>query len=375
MSGKILITGGVGYVGYRLAKRLLETTDSSLVLWMRARSEDELRAKSERWRKAFEPHADRVELAGGDLTQADPFAGVRPEEIRTILHSAANTRFNLDAETADRVNVQGTVRVIELARRCRSLESLSLISTVYASGLRRGLIPEATVDRGPGFANHYERSKWESEQQVVESGLPFRIFRTATLIADDESGVVSQINVFHKVLRLMYVGLLPIFPGLGQIPMYLLTGEFMANAIAELLPKAPLGSVLNVCHRREESITLAEWLTLSYDYFREDPAFASKRFMRPMFTDLKAFRFLAESVSTFSRDVVTQAVVELVSPFAEQMFVEKDIDNTLVRSLVTDYRAPDMKALLRRVAHYLAATNWGLQPPPNGTAPVHRWEA
>ena len=87
--------------------------------------------------------ANRIEYAWGDLGADEPFAGVEPRRIRRIVHSAAVTRFNVDEETARRVNIEGTARLLGFAKRCENLESFGFLSTIYASGLRAGPIAEA----------------------------------------------------------------------------------------------------------------------------------------------------------------------------------------------------------------------------------------
>lgn len=363
MKRKILITGGGGYIGYKLAQRYLARTDDELVLWLRATDADRFAERRRACDELFGADAARVRYAYGDLAADGPFDAIDPREIKAIFHPAANTRFDIDAPTADSVNIGGTERLLAFARRCPALESVAVISTIYSSGLRGGAIPETAFDDAAGFANHYERSKWASERRVDGyADLPWRIFRVATVLADDDDGNVLQYNIAHKVKRLMFVGLLPIFPGLADMPIYFVTGDFVADAMCALAARAPLHAAFNLCHTAGESLTLGRWLTLAYDAFMREHAFSSRRFMRPIFTDLAAFRALARSVNAFSRDVTMQAVVKLVSPFAEQMFVTKQLENATGKALWPEWRAPDAPALLERVCAQLARTDWGARP-------------
>lgn len=81
-----------------------------------------------------------------------------------MIHSAAVTRFNVDEDTARKVNTEGTEKILRFTNRCSSLEAFGLLSTVYASGLKAGAIEETPLDGSAGFANHYESSKWSSER-------------------------------------------------------------------------------------------------------------------------------------------------------------------------------------------------------------------
>src|SRR5438445_4516778 len=118
--------------------------------------------------------------------------------------------FNAEADLVGRVNADGTEKLLRFAARSPGLESLGLISSIYASGLQSGPIAEIPFDGKAGFANHYESSKWESEARLLRgyASLPWKICRLATAIADDASGRVSQYNAFHNTLKLFHYGLM-----------------------------------------------------------------------------------------------------------------------------------------------------------------------
>src|SRR5262249_28275867 len=156
-----------------------------------------------------------------------------------IIHTAAVTKFNVDSETAESVNIQGAEKLLKFASRCDSLETFGLLSTVYASGLKAGTIEELPLE-DVSFANHYERSKCASETKLMRDFdyLPWRILRVATVIADDHSGCVTQFNAFHNTLKLLYYGLLSLIPGNPGTPLYFVTGDFVANAVFKAMQNA-----------------------------------------------------------------------------------------------------------------------------------------
>src|SRR6266705_64776 len=158
---QVLITGGSGYLGLSLARKYLESTEDSVLLWLHASDKIGMLAKCRLICESINAFRDRVSCCGGDLTAERPFESIDPKEIRCIIHSAAVTRFNVDLETSQKVNIEGAEKLFRFAARCPSLEALGLLSTVYASGLRAGAIEEEPLDESKGFANHYERSKWE----------------------------------------------------------------------------------------------------------------------------------------------------------------------------------------------------------------------
>ena len=351
MPGKVLVTGSNGYLGRRLARRLLQTTDAELVLAARAHDAGEL--------AGFE---SRVAWTEADLVVDDPFADLDPSSIAVVVHAAAVTRFNVDAETARRVNVEGTRKLLSLAARCPRLERLVLLSTVYASGLHEGTIEETPLDDSAGFANQYERSKWEAERLLLDDAafrhLPWRICRIATVVADDDSGRVSQQNAVHNTLKLLYYGLLSLVPGRSDVPLYFVTGEFAVEATLAVLRAETDDRVFHVCHTRNESPTLGELIDLAFAAFEESQDFRARRILRPLYSDAESFDLLVGAVQGFGGGIVNQAVSS-VAPFARQLFAAKSVDNRRLRAAMPGYSAPDASELVRRMCASLVRTRWG----------------
>lgn len=365
----ILITGATGYIGRKIAENLLsDSSTEKLLLWLHAKNEDEFTTK----RNTVSAHlatqlpdqanrlAERVSFAYGDLSQDEAFANVDVQDIQKIIHSAAVTAFNVDAERADRVNFNGTRRVLEFAERCPQLELIAQVSTVYTSGLRQGSVTEQFYDNGSGFANHYERSKWEAERLLQErfKNLPWQIYRVATILADDDSGRVLQYNAVHNTLMLLYYGLISILPGRAETPVYLVTGEFTARAVTEGL-KSPLRQqFFHVAHQEHESLRLNDIIDIAYDAFLEDPAFKGRRVLKPLLADADSFDSLVKGVTAFGGHVLSQAVSS-IAPFGHQLFIAKSVDNTNLRSVWPAYRAPHAKELLKQTCRDLVLTKFG----------------
>lgn len=304
--------------------------------------------------------------AEGDLAGAEPFANVTSEQRRRIthiVHAGAITRFDVDRDAALAVNVEGTEKVLKFARSCSRLESLGVVSSVYATGLRGGTIAERLYDDSAGFANDYEWSKWEAEQRVAATGeeLPWRILRVATVVADDDLGSVTQHNAFHETLKLWFHGLLPLVPGDSASRLYLVTGDFVADAIVALMDRSTPGGVFHVSHAAGESLSLGQALEVVADAFEAVDAFRRRRVLRPLLGDQETFDLLACGVTTFGGGMVRQALQSVV-PFARQLFVVKELDNRRLRGVLgRSYAAPDATELIRRTCEWLIATRWGRQ--------------
>ena len=355
----ILITGADGYLGVRLARRLLEDTDARLVLWIRAGDPE----KVARLSASLGPNMARVAIQAGDLADGEPFARIDPRGLRAIVHTAAVIRFNVEREIAEGVNVGGARKAMQLAARCPDLESFLLVSSLYACGLRSGTIDEVRFDDSAGFSNHYEWSKWATEELLHGpaaefGGLPWRIARVATVIADDESGSVGQQNSIHNTLKLLYYGLLSILPGDPAVTPYFVTGEFATEALARVLSASPTRTVHHVAHAKQESATLGELLGIAYEVFERDPAFRARRILKPLYCDAEAFDLLVEGIADSGGPIVRQALAS-VAPFARQLFLDKQVRNDRLARTMAPYRAPDPRRLIRSTCQRLVETRWG----------------
>src|SRR4051794_15341542 len=142
----VLLTGGTGFVGVQLLARYLERTDRTVYALVRAEDEE---AAGKRLRDKLsallgdDSPADRVTALPGNVEHSD--LGLTAEErellvneVGTIVHAAASVTFELPLDASRRINVEGTRRVLELAKECRELERFSYISTAYVAGDHNG---------------------------------------------------------------------------------------------------------------------------------------------------------------------------------------------------------------------------------------------
>lgn len=361
MTAAILVTGADGYIGRLVCDRLLANTDAALHCWVRSDSDEEFAQKQATLQARYAAHADRITLHTGNLSDDTPFATVDPSGIGRIIHTAAVTAFNVREDVANRINREGTAKMLAFARGCQNLERYCQVSTVYAAGLAADAIHEAPLPKAGPFANHYERSKCEAEAILLEqyNDLPWHIYRVATVISHNDEGDVEQYNVFHNTMRLLFYGLISMLPGLETTPIYLVTGEFVADAIAALaMQDGNEQQIFHVCHRREESICLSRLIELCMEVFREDEGFRKRRILEPLFTDFEAFELLADGLSGLSGQVVSQAV-ESIRPFAPQMFIDKAFDNARLLTALPQASAPDAESLVRNTVRYLVRSKWG----------------
>lgn len=325
----ILVTGAGGYLGGRLAAAL----------------------------RADGAHGDVITLdrAQADLTVPGALDRIPAAGITHVVHAAAVTRFGVEATTAASVNVRGTQAVVEFARRCRDLERLVLMSTLYTAGTATGEIPEEPREPGP-FANHYEWSKHAAEQLILACGLPATIARVATIAADDDSGHVTQFNAVHNTLKLLFYGLLSLMPGESATPVALATADFAVAAMAALLDAEP--GVYHVCPDPDRVMTLGELVETTFTVFERDHAFTRRRILRPLFAGEAAFADLLAAVRGMRQGPVADAL-ESVAPFAAQLYRPKVFATTRLRKAWPACHPPDPDRLVTATANYLVETRWG----------------
>lgn len=353
----VLVTGAEGYLGGAIAEALLERTARPVLLLIHDRGNDAAE-RVRRLRDRLDRGRGRTEVVAGELREPSPLAGLDPRRVGAIVHAAAVTRFNVDAETADAVNVGGAARLADFARRCPELQSFVLLSSLYASGLRGGRIPETPL-AAAGFANEYERSKHAAEAALYpEMRLPWQILRVGTVIADSPQGGVSQHNVFHNTLKLFFHGLLSTLPGCPGTPLYVTSAERVVEATLQALGAPPFG-VWHVCGERGETPTLARLVDLALEVFRGEESFRRRNVPRPLFMDATAFAILSESVARFSGPVVREAMAS-IGPFAPQLFVDKDVVARRLRAALPGTAPASHDALVVRACEALLRSAWRL---------------
>lgn len=363
MSRLVLITGADGYLGLRTAQRLLADTDDRLVLTVRAADRAELTGKEERLLAALGAGAGRAAVHPADLTEDAPLTELT-RDVGVIVHAAARTAFDQSRQDAQRINVDGSLRVARYADQCPRLERFVLLSTLVSVGRRTGEVPEAALSSAAGFANHYEWSKSEAERQVAERhpALPLSIARLSTIVADDDTGNVTQYNAFHNTLRLFFYGLITVVPGLPDTRLYLATAAATSAALVHLTHADTPTGVYHLAPAPEQAVRLGDAIDTAFEVFETDSTFMRRRLLRPQYCDLETFRHLTSAAQTL-RTSPSAAALRSVLPFAEQLFCPKEFDNSrLVRSWPRS-SAFGSEQLVHSVCRSLVRGRWGRNTP------------
>ena len=99
-------------------------------------------------------------------------------------------------------------------------------------------------------------------------------------------------------------------------------------------------------------------MNIAFDVFSEDADFKMRRILKPLFTDHESFKLLEEGANSFSSGIVNQAVSS-VGPFARQLFLEKEFDNTNTLAVLEHSKHYDFRAIIKNACEYLVRSRWG----------------
>jgi nucleoside-diphosphate-sugar epimerase len=136
---KVLITGGLGFLGYRLARTLLE----------RGRLDAQPLTDVVLLDTALPPEApqdSRLRAVAGDISDRSVIARALGRDTDVVFHLAAvvSGAAEADFDLGVRVNLEGTRRLLECCRACARPPRVVFASSVAAFG---GALPE-TLDDG-----------------------------------------------------------------------------------------------------------------------------------------------------------------------------------------------------------------------------------
>jgi nucleoside-diphosphate-sugar epimerase len=170
---KAFVTGGTGFIGGRLVRKLRERGDDVVAL---VRSPD----------KALELERLGVELVKGDLTDVDAIRR-GTEGADACFHGAAIYKVGIPKSQQEEMyetNVRGTERVLDAAIQA-GVPKIVYVSTVNVFGNTQGEVVDESYERPKnGFLSYYDQTKYEAHQVAKD-----RIAKGAPVVIVQPGGV------------------------------------------------------------------------------------------------------------------------------------------------------------------------------------------
>ena len=355
----ILVTGATGLIGRRVVMSLLRRTDAPIVVLVRDPA---------RWQSiatCLGAAASRVTAVRADITR--PALGL---DLRTmarslgtpsiLVHSAGDIVFSRSLAESRSVNVEGTRNVVELAYAFPDTR-LVHVSTAFAVGRRTGFVTDRDDHGGAGWVNAYEQSKYEAELIIRSSELDYVIARPSTVVCDDVTGAVSQVNAVHRALRLYHAGLASMMPGTEDTPVDVIPADWVADAIVRLaLVRGCSGRTIHLC-AGDGALSLGALLDRTYALWSRDTSWRRRYVTRPALSDLRTYQLFERSVDLVG-DARLKRITRSLSHFVPQLALPKHFDTSQARALLGD-AAPPVSTYWDRMLECLLASNWSAALP------------
>src|SRR5437867_3044480 len=367
----ILLTGATGAVGSDLLRRLAMRKEVRLNVLVRRADRDPCERV-----KALLGDVDiaaRLNVLEGDIC-IGPTLGLSESVLETLrgetthmIPAAGSTSFALALPDARAANVLGSRNVLDFARGCASLECGAFLSTVYVSGKRRGDFAESDYgDAGHGFVSSYEQSKAEMEEMVrrAMSELPLILVRLSIVVGDSTTGRVNRFNAIHHAIRLFYTGLAPMIPGDAAGPVDMVSSDFVAAGIVQLLENAPRPGVFHLAAGRESCSSLEELIDETMSALaRFRPEWRKRSVEKPLIVDLDTYELFVRSVEETGNPVL-QGATRSIRTFAYQLAHPKVFETErAAAALAWGGISPQPSlAFYPRVIKYCLESNWGMRP-------------
>ena len=155
----VLITGGTGFIGSHVARRLLQANQSVRLL---VRDIEKAKAVFSRIDLSFD--SQQCELVLGDITDTESINSVM-QNVQAVIHAAAVTPIAApSAQVLEQINIVGTKNVLDAALAVNVSRFIYVSSATAVFNTNASLIDLAKPLTMPSMP--YGRSKAEAENLV-----------------------------------------------------------------------------------------------------------------------------------------------------------------------------------------------------------------
>jgi len=316
---KLLLTGITGLVGASFVTAVLrERDDIEIVAVCRS---GRGKTAADRARKVIEEQCAfdgipelakkmlaRVKVIEGDVSDFPTAEIVANGPYDVFFHCAADVNLGKDPEGKTfRTNLEGTRNALALAHLLK-VKELHYVSTAYVAGTTVGRVMEGTLP-ARGFNNSYERSKFEAEKLVKESGIPYTIYRPSIIVGRLSDGLIRKPLAFYRIMEFL--------------------GKFKKHYCVKhgLAPSSPIHMSLRLESKSTDSIYF-----VPIDYVQKA---ISTIFFKPV--ENKCYHITGESpVSTKSIQEAIASVLKVEGLKVMEVVDSPTMDEKLVQRMIED---------------------------------------
>ena len=199
------ITGGTGFIGKRLVRRLLERDREPVHILVYKPTPELVTSLKEFWGAG----AERVTMIEGDISKPD--LGVSTKDARKLkgkidhfFHLAAVYDLTADPAQVVSANVAGVANALAFAKSVKA-GCFHHVSSIAAAGLYDGVFREDMFEEARGLDHPYYSSKHKGEGLVrAETEIAWRIYRPGIVVGDSRTGEIDKIDgpyYFFKLIQ------------------------------------------------------------------------------------------------------------------------------------------------------------------------------
>ncbi len=364
----LFITGITGFLGTEIVSEIMKTTQDTVYGLVRAGSlteaNDRLFALWYRRPELTENLGSRIIPVLGDVTEKNLGLSAEDQDLLIhhtdyIIHTAALIGIRHTRKEFRDVNVTGTNRVLNLARRIQKdhpLKRFSHVSTAYVAGTRKGRIREDSL-LSSGFSSLYEQSKFEGERLAARARkeIPVSIFRPGQIVGDSRTGYVKNFNTLYYPLKLYLKQQMPVFPIRKSMRVNMVPVDYVAQAIVRLTyEEGAAGKTFHLTAPKEAQPTVGELMEAVRDWAWQKLRMHLKR---PLFIPIPFLGKIGASYNMSPRRSDKKDIWTNLLSLAPYYTENKTFDTTNTRHFLGAYNL-DWHTYLPNLLQYAADKNF-----------------